>query len=124
MIFSDLDQVSEWQVSCNQTRGGAFMSRKMQLSPQASTSIPRRNIAALNSTQNSWSAAPSPSHNLSLDSPLDIGILRSWFDGDLDPGQSSLRPDNWGAISGLALAATVSASCWAGVVWIVTRVWR
>jgi hypothetical protein len=104
------------------------MSSKMPLSPQASTSIPRRKLAAQfsvrGSVRNSWSAAPASSHNLSPASPLDIGFLRSWFESDPDSGLSSPRPDPWAVISGLALAAAVSASCWAGVAWILTRVWR
>ena len=96
-------------------------SKILQLSPQASTRILRGKFAA----QDTWCAAPSPSHNMSpLDSPLDTGFLQSWFDSDPDPGESSLRPDNWRAISGLALAIAVSASCWAGVAWIVERAWR
>src|SRR5208282_4424871 len=88
ITFSDLERVSEWQVSCNQTRGGAFMSSRMPLSPQASTRIPRRRIAA----QNSWGAAPAPSRDMSLDLSLDIGFLPSWFESDPDPGQSNARP--------------------------------
>jgi hypothetical protein len=99
-------------------------SKILQLSPQASTRIPRRKIAAQDLAQESWCAAPSPSHNISPESPLDVGFLRSWFESDPDPGVTSLRPDNWSAISGLALAVTVSASCWAGAAWIVTRLWR
>ncbi len=96
------------------------MSSRMPLSPQASTRIPRRRIAA----QNSWGAAPAPSRDMSLDLSLDIGFLPSWFESDPDPGQSNARPTTWSSISGLALAVAVSASCWAGVAWVVARVWR
>jgi len=50
-------------------------------------------------------------------------FLQTWFesDGDLE---DSAGGTNWGAIYGLALSVAVSASFWAGVAWIVARVWR
>ncbi len=82
-----------------------------QLSPQAGTRVTARSIAV----QDSWSG-PSAS-------TLDMGFLRSWFESDTDFDDSH-RGTNWGAISGLALSVAISASFWAGVVWIGTRVWR
>jgi len=95
----------------------------LQLSPRSSTRLTRKNIATQNS-RNSWSTAPAPSLDMSLDRSLDMGFLQSWFESDSDLGQSSARPVNWGAISGLALSVGFSVSCWAGVAWIVSRVWR
>jgi len=55
----------------------------------------------------------------------DMGFLPAWFKHDSSVGESGAHGHlNWGAISGLALSLTVSASAWAGVAWIVTRVWR
>jgi len=53
----------------------------------------------------------------------EIGFLQSWFayDPDLDAGATGI---NWGAISGLALSLAISVSCWAGVAWMFSRVWR
>lgn len=86
-------------------------SKILQLSPQVSTSVIRKRITAQDPC-----SAPSTSS-------LDLGFLRSWFeyDSDLDEGSRGI---NWGAISGLALSIAISASCWAGVVWIVARVWK
>ncbi|HME35888.1 MAG TPA: hypothetical protein VKF84_11665 [Candidatus Sulfotelmatobacter sp.] len=96
-------------------------SKILQLSPQASTQVIRRRIAA----QNSWSAAPAPSLDMSLDLSLDIGFLRSWFECESDLAQNTgPRRVNWGAISGLALSVAVSVICWAGLAWIVTSVWK
>jgi hypothetical protein len=87
--------------------------RVLQLSPLSSTRTTHRRIAV----QESWSVRSEPS--------LDTGFLRSWFecDPDFDQGNAYDRI-NWGAISGLALSIAVSASFWAGVVWIVARAWR
>jgi hypothetical protein len=91
--------------------------RVLQLSPLSSTRTTRRRIAV----PESWSVRSAPA----LDLSLDTGFLRSWleYDPDLDQGNAYDRT-NWGAISGLALSVAVSASFWAGVVWIVARVWR
>jgi hypothetical protein len=102
-------------------------SKILQLSPPASTRT-RWKIAAQDSAQPSaqhlWSAAPARPLDLSLDLSLDMGFLPAWFQSDPDPGDSSTRPVNWGAISGMALSVTFSVICWAGAVWVVTRVWR
>jgi len=98
-------------------------SKILQLSPQASTRT-RRKIAV----QESWSAAPARPLDISLDLPLDlsldIGFLRAWFETESDTGQSSPDDMNWGAISGMALSLAFSVICWAGVAWMITRVWR
>ena len=89
----------------------------LQLSPQASTRAHRSRIVA----HESWSA-PSAT---SLDISLDLGFLRSWLESDSDfDGDGACGRINWGAISGLALSIAFSASFWAGVAWIVARVWR
>jgi hypothetical protein len=79
------------------------------------------------SAQHSWSAAPAHPLGISLDLPLDLsldmGFLPAWFESDPDPGSGTPRV-NWGAISGMALSVAFSVICWAGVAWIVTRVWR
>src|SRR5271165_1332278 len=90
-----------------------FMSRKiLQLSPQASARVIRRKVAA----QSSWSTAPAPSLDMSLDLSLDMGFLRVWFESESDHAHSTVgRRVNWGAISGLALSVAFSVSCWVGV---------
>jgi hypothetical protein len=100
-------------------------SKILQLSPRSSTRIPRRKITA----QPSWSAAQAPLLDMSLDLSLDMGFVRSWFESDSDPAENSAesssgRKVNWGAISGMALSVAFSLVCWAGVIWIVERVWR
>ena len=83
--------------------------RVLQLSPQASTRFTRSRIAFENGTNRS---------------SLDAGFLESWFDSDFDLGDGDALRSNWGAISGLALAVTASASFWTGVVWMLARVWK
>ncbi len=101
-------------------------SKVLQLSPQSSTRILRKKIAA----QPSWIPAPAPSLDMSLDLSLDIGFLRSWFESEPDLAEADLAkrsagpPVNWGAISGMALSVAFSLICWAGAIWIVERVWR
>ena len=96
-------------------------SKVLQLSPQSSTRILRKKIAA----QPSWIPAPAPSLDMSLDLSLDIGFLRSWFESEPDLAESSAGPPvNWGAISGMALSVVFSLICWAGAIWIVARIWR
>jgi hypothetical protein len=88
------------------------MRDKIQLSTQASTRMIRRRIALLGSRSASTI-------------PADLGFLPAWFKHEPSLGEGSARLHlNWGAISGLALSLAVSASAWAGVAWIVTRVWR
>jgi hypothetical protein len=87
--------------------------RVLQLSPQSSTRIIRRKI----SVQDSWRT---PSIN-----GLDMGSLRSWFEYDSELGESDADGHtHWGTISGLALSIAFSASFWAGVAWVVLRVWK
>jgi hypothetical protein len=55
---------------------------------------------------------------------LDTGFLQSWFEADPEIDELGLAAGlNWGAISGLVLSITVSASFWATVAWIATRIW-
>jgi hypothetical protein len=92
------------------------MTDKVQLSTQASTRMIRRRIALLGSRSASTIPATIPA---------DVGFLPAWFKHDPSLGEGGARVHlNWGAISGLALSLAVSASAWAGVAWIVTRVWR
>jgi hypothetical protein len=86
--------------------------RILQLSPQASTRFTRRRVVI----QQGWSA---PS-----DSSMEAGFLQTWFESNGDLQDSSASGTNWGAIYGLALSVALSASFWAGVAWIVARVWR
>jgi len=86
--------------------------RELRLSPQASTHVIRMRIAVEDA-----------SSSLLLGSP-DTGFLRSSLEYDSDLEMPGSRGINWGAISGLALSVAVSASFWAGVVWVVARVWR
>ena len=62
---------------------------------------------------------------LRLSTDSTCGSLQSWFEYDSELGESNADGHtNWGAISGLALSVAFSASFWAGVAWIVARVWR
>ena len=55
----------------------------------------------------------------------DMSFLQSWFEGGSIGDESTERRHiNWGAIAGLALSVALSATFWAGVVWIVAHVWR
>ena len=55
----------------------------------------------------------------------DMGFLQSWFEGGSIRDESpEHRHINWGAIAGLALSVALSATFWAGLVWIVVRIWR
>jgi hypothetical protein len=55
----------------------------------------------------------------------DMGFLQSWFEGgSLHDENIARRHVNWGAIAGLAISVALSATLWAGVVWIVARIWR
>ena len=84
----------------------------IQFFPQPSTRFGRSRVAG----RNSLSAASVP---------LDVGFLHSWFEVEPDPEDDRPRRYiNWGAIAGLGLAFGVSASFWAGVVWMVAHVWR
>jgi len=85
-----------------------FMSYKvLQLSPQASTRISFANQAPWN---------PQGSR--------DIDFLRSWFEDDSDLDLSVVRDrTNWNAIAGLAFTISVSASFWAGIGWMIARIW-
>lgn len=87
------------------------MTDKIRLSTLTSTRALHRMIAF----QDSRSTSGIPS---------DMGFLPSWFKHDSSLSGDSHGHLNWGAISGLALSLAVSASAWAGVAWIVTRVWR
>jgi len=55
----------------------------------------------------------------------DVGFIQSWFEGGSIRDESTEpRRINWGAIAGLAISLALSATFWAGVVWIVARIWR
>ncbi len=65
--------------------------------------------------QDSWSGSSSPA--------LDLSFLQAWFENNSDCDESTgHRRINWGALFGMALAVAVSAVCWAGLVWLVSRV--
>ena len=55
---------------------------------------------------------------------MEAGFLKTWFDSDPDLDDSATSGMNWGAVYGLALSVALSATFWAGVVWIVERIWR
>jgi hypothetical protein len=66
--------------------------------------------------QDSWSDSSSPA--------LDLSFLQAWFEHNSDREASTAhRRTNWGALFGMALAVAVSAGCWAGLAWLVSRVW-
>lgn len=84
------------------------MSKLLPFSPRTSSRVLR-----MRAIPETWSGSQ-------LYSP-EIGFLRVW----LEPEESSLdRQINWGAISGLALSAVVSAGCWAGIALLVERIVR
>ncbi len=83
--------------------------KALQLSPQASTHVIRMRTAI----QDSW-AAP-------VGSTKEIGISPSWLKDEADFEEHSER--NRG-VSGLALSVAFSASVWAGIALIVTRILR
>jgi hypothetical protein len=86
-----------------------FMSYKvLQLSPQASTRIPRISFVH----QDPWN----------LQGSRDIGFLRSWFEDDSNFDPTVRNHTNWNAIAGLALTIAVSASFWAGIGWVIARI--
>ena len=55
----------------------------------------------------------------------DMKFLRSWlvYDSDIQIGLARGRLD-WNVIAGIALAAGISASVWAGVGLIIARAWK
>jgi hypothetical protein len=84
----------------------------LQLSPHTSTRIARTRIAHHDSRSTHSPTSP------------DMGFLPSWFQSESRSGSNRSGGINWGAIAGLALSVVISGSAWAGVVWIVARVWR
>lgn len=80
----------------------------LQLSPQASTDV----IRARTALHDSWNGL--------VTAPRDIGFPGPWID-DEDEADLAEGCGRNGAISGLALAAAFSASIWAGVALLVTR---
>ena len=57
-------------------------------------------------------------------SPIDLGIVRSWFETDCDFSDASENRINWGGIFGLALAVSFSVAFWTGVAFIAERLWK
>jgi len=85
----------------------------LQLSPQASTDVIRTRTAVCDSElYETWSGAVSSSRP--------IGSTPSWLEDEADVEETGER--SW--ISGLALSAAFSASVWAGIALIVTRILR
>lgn len=80
-------------------------SKLLQFSPQASTRVLR-----LRDIPERWSG---------LSSSTDVADSWSEFE-QVDPHKKL----NWGAISGLALSVTFSATFWIGLVVLVERVWK
>ena len=55
----------------------------------------------------------------------DIGFVQSWFEGgSIRDENAERRHLNWGAVAGLAISVALSATFWAGVVWMVARIWQ
>ena len=55
----------------------------------------------------------------------DMGFLQSWFEGgSIRDEDAAPRQVNWGAIAGLALSVALSVIFWAGLVWLVARIWK
>jgi hypothetical protein len=51
----------------------------------------------------------------------EVAFLRAWLEPE---ERNPERRTNWGAISGLALSAVVSAGCWTGVALLIERIFR
>jgi hypothetical protein len=81
----------------------------LQLSPQASTRVVRTKITIQD-----------PSCT-SATSSREMGFRPCWLEDEIDLGESI---DRGRTILGLALSVAFSASFWAGVALIVTRVFR
>lgn len=86
-------------------------ARLLQFSPQANAPAigPRTNTE-------SWSRLSG--------SPIDLGIVRSWFEPGYDFTDAPESRINWGGIFGMALALTFSAAFWTGAVLIAERIWK
>lgn len=83
----------------------------LQLSPSSTDGL--RMKAA---SPDIWGASIPTSGNSSL-GPL-------WLDDDDGLDAEGSRRVTWGTISGLALALSVSASFWAGLAVVVSRIWK
>ena len=84
------------------------MSKLLPFSPRTGNRVLR-----MRAIPESWSGSQ-------LYSPEDA-FLRVW----LEPEESSHnRKTNWGAISGLALSAVISAGFWTGLALLIERIWR
>jgi hypothetical protein len=61
-----------------------------------------------------------------LTEPLPVqSFLESWFDDDsVRDGSRRRARINWGAVSGMALSFTISASFWVGLGMIIERIWK
>ena len=81
----------------------------LQLSPQASTRVVRTKITI----QDPWCTSATSSR--------EVRFRPCWFEDEIDLGESI---DRSAMILGLALSVAFSASFWAGVALIVTRVFR
>lgn len=84
----------------------------LQLSPLTSTRIARTRIALHDSRSTRSAIAP------------DMGFLPTWFESESRSASNRSSGINWGAIAGLALSVVISGSVWAGVAWMVVRVWK
>jgi hypothetical protein len=73
--------------------------------------------SALRQSINAWGTRP-----VSLE---DTKFFRSWlvYDSDLETNRTRGRI-NWNLIVGAALMLAVSAGGWAGVAWLVSRLWK
>ncbi len=83
----------------------------LQLSPQASTD----GIGRRTAIQNYWSA--------SVKGSGEIAFPPFWMDDEIEADLAEAG-NRSGVISGLALSAAFSASFWAAVALVVTRIWR
>jgi len=111
-IFNTPGLGLRWHTSHTHKLEVLMSGKVLQLSPQSSTGIARTRIA-LHDSQ----SAPSPT------SP-DKGFLPTWFQSESRSGSHRSGGINWGAIAGLVLSVVISGSVWAGVAWMVMRVWR
>lgn len=81
--------------------------RLLQFSPQGSSRVIR-----MRPIPEQWSSGMYSTES---------GFVRAWLEHD----ETGIKTQtNWGAISGLALSAVISAGFWTGVALLIERVWR
>jgi hypothetical protein len=84
------------------------VSKLLPFSPRTGNRVLR-----MRAIPDSWSGSQ-------LYSP-ETAFLRNWLEPEERPVPTGV---NWGAISGLALSAAISAGCWTGLAILIGRIWK